>query len=327
MMSNITCILKPCLVYCAAKLDIADHLREKSLTVNELASVTNTDNISLYRLLRALSMLGIVIEKEEQLFSLTPLGETLRSDVKGSVRSAALSTIGDLWPVWGQMLHTVRTGETAFDSVFGVPFWEYCKQHTIEAQNLISTNMEFTELVAKQLASSYDFTKYKRIIDIGGGNGSLLVAILEEAPNAQGIVFEEGYVLQKAKELIEKSSVKGRCKTVSGNFLKSIPANGDCYILKNILLNWKDEDAILILKNVRSQMNKGSVLLIIQSLVPEGNQPHPGKIHDVIMMSLYRGKERTRKQTEFLLQSAGLKITNVVKTEDPISDIIEVQIV
>jgi len=325
MLQMITGFWTSCCIYTAAKLNIADCLAEKPKTAAQLAAETQTHAPSLYRMLRALSSVGVFSENEKSEFELTPLGNTLRSDVPGSMKAMAISQLGDHYAAWGNLLHSIKTGEIAFDNLHHMPVWKYYEMHPEDGVNFTKAMSGLTQGAIMSILPAYDFSSFATIVDIGGGNGALLHGILSQATNAQGIIFDEAYIKDEALQNIEKNNLQQRCTFEAGSFFVEVPAGASAYLLKLVLHDWDDEKAEKILANVYKAMPPEGKLLIIESVIPDGNTPHPGKFIDVNMLAMTGGKERTEKEWKNLIEKAGLKIVNVIATHSPTVSIIETE--
>lgn len=324
MMQMITGFWTSCCIYNAAKLDIADLLAVKPQTAEQLAEATHSDAPSLYRVVRALASAGIFNENEKGEFSNTPLGDTLQSNVPGSMKAMAITQLGDHYDAWGNLLYSIKTGNTAFDKVEGMSVWKYYETHPEEGINFMKAMTGLTGAAIMNVLPVYDFSAFKTIIDIGGGNGALLMAILNEAKDAKGIVFDEEYVVNEIQKQIAAKGFAERCSTEAGSFFDFIPKDADAYLMKMILHDWNDESSIKILNNCSAAMKPGSKLLVIEAVIPEGNIPHPGKFLDINMMAMTGGKERTEKEFAALFAKAGLKLSRVIPTHSPMFSVIEV---
>jgi hypothetical protein len=303
-------------VYAAAKLGIADLLADGPRTASSLAAETGMDERSLYRLLRSLASVGAFKESEGRTFANTPMTETMRSDAPRSTRDMAI-WIGapDHWKVYGDLLYSVRTGKPAWDHVHGEPVFPY----------LFNTNKELGEIFNRAMTSyshqsigpllaSYDFSRAATIADIAGGYGHLLAAVLAANPNAKGILFDLPAVLEGAPEMLKSYGVSDRVDLVAGDFTVEIPVVADIYILKHIIHDWYDETNQAILRNIRSSMPDDGKVLIIEAVVPEGNDPHFSKIIDLEMLMSPGGVERTPTEFEELLSDSGFRITRIIPT-------------
>lgn len=324
MVQMITGFWTSCCIYNAAKLNIADLLADKPQTAEQLASATNTHAPSLYRVLRALSSVGVFRENSQHQFEITPLGQTLRSDVPGSMKAMAIAQLGDHFPAWGNLMHSIKTGEIAFDNIQGMPVWKYYETHPEDGANFAKAMSGMTEGAIMNILPAYDFTGYKTIVDVGGGNGALLCGVLSVASSdSNGVVYDEAYLQQQANDKIKQKGMAGRCSFIGGSFFDSVPKDGDLYLMKMVLHDWNDELTEKILRNMFAAMKKGSRLLIIESVIPEGNDHHPGKFMDINMMAMTGGRERTEKEWNRFIKGAGLTPGKIIHTPSPMFSIIE----
>jgi len=305
-------------VYIAAKLGIADLLKSGPKTVEELAQATETDASSLYRIMRALTSVGVFKNGTDRVFALTPMSEVLVTDAPGSVRWFLISELGqEHYPAWGNLMHSVKTGEIAFDGFFGMDIWKYFAQNPEDAGVFNDSMSGMTAAANEAILSLYDFSKFKTVVDIGGGHGGLITTILKANPEAKGILFDSPQVVGGAKPKLEQAGVADRCEVVPGDFFAAVPAGGDAYVMKWIIHDWEDEKAITILKNVRAQIQPEGRLIIVDCIVPEGDEPHFAKTFDLNMMVMTGGKERTAAEFEKLVSAAGFKLLQVIPTELP----------
>lgn len=323
MMHKITGFWTACCIYNAAKLNIADLLAVKPQTAEQLAETTGTHAPSTYRLLRALASEGIFSENENGEFSNTPLGGTLQDNVPGSMKAMALTQLGDHFGAWGNLEYSLRTGGIAFDEVEGMSVWDYYKANPEEGILFMKAMTGLTGAVVMNVLPAYDFNQFKSIVDIGGGNGMLMMAVLNVAPDAKGIVFDEEYVVNETQKIIDGKDISNRCTVEAGSFFDSVPQNVDAYLMKMILHDWDDEKSIQILKNCAKAMKAESKLLILESVLPGRDIPHPGKFLDINMLAMTGGRERTQEEFASILEQAGLKLTQVINTKSPMFSIIE----
>ncbi len=307
-------------LYIVAKLGLADHLRDKHKTADELAAATGTHAPSLYRVLRALSSVGVFVEDDKRGFALTPLSETLRTDVPGSLRAFTTVELGEEhYPAWGELLHSVKTGEIAFDHAFGMPVWKFFEQNPENAKTFNDAMTGLTLAVNDAVLSSYDFSSISKIIDVGGGHGSLIASILKANPQMKGVLFDAPSVAEGAQSRIEVEGVADRCEVVAGDFFQSVPGGGDAYILKWIIHDWDDERSITILRNCHRAMTENGKLLLVEAVVPRGSEPHFSKFIDLNMLVMTGGRERTENEYRMLLEASGFKLTRIIPTESPMS--------
>ena len=324
MMQMITGFWTSCCVYAAAKLDLADHLKTGPKTANQLAETTHCDAASLYRVLRALSAAGVFTENNKQEFETTALGATLQSDSPGSMKAMAIAQLGDHFNAWGNLTYSIKTGNISFDNIEGMSIWKYYETHPDEGINFMKAMSGVTNAVVMNVLPFYDFSNFKTIVDVGGGNGALLTAVLNAAPAAKGIVFDEEYVVEETRKALLAKSLESRCTVQGGSFFEGIPGGADAYLMKMILHDWNDEQSLQILKNCSKAMNPDSKLLVIEAVIPKGNDPHPGKFMDINMLAMTGGRERTEEEFSELFAKAGLKLSKIISTHSPMFSIIEV---
>jgi len=307
-------------VYVAAKLGIADLLKDGPRNINDLAKATDTHPQSLYRILRALCSAEIFEEKPDCYFSLTPIANYLLSDIPDSMRSAAIM-YGESWhwQPWGHLLESVKTGKSAFECVYDMNLFEYMQQNP-EANRVFNAAMtSLSSLVEPTLIESYDFSSVHTLVDIGGGSGTLMLPLLRANLNMQGILFDLPHVITDFKDALESSGLGDRCTLASGDFFESVPTGGSLYIMKHILHDWDDERCIAILKNCHQAMTSPSRLLIIERIVSTGNQPDPAKLNDLEMMAVTpNGKERTELKFQALFHASGFTLVKIYPTDSPL---------
>jgi hypothetical protein len=307
-------------VYVFAKLGIPDLLKSGPKTVQELASATKTHAPSLYRVLRALASIGFVNPLPDGRFAQTPLSEILVTDAPGSLRWFTVSELGqEHYPAWGNLVRSVQTGEIAFDNFFGVDIWKYFEQNPEDAAVFNNSMSGVTAATNEEILSLYDFSSFGTVVDIGGGHGGLITSILKVNPKLKGVLFDAPQVIEGARPRLAAAGVAERCQTVAGDFFKSVPAGGDAYVTKWIIHDWDDERAIIILKHIRNEVSQNGRVIIVDSVVPENNEPDFSKFFDLNMMVMTGGKERTEKEFAQLLAAAGFKLRRVIPTKVPTS--------
>jgi cyclopropane fatty-acyl-phospholipid synthase-like methyltransferase len=302
------------------KLGIADLLKEGPKNSEELAQTTNTHAPSLFRVLRALAAEGVFYEDKNGRFSATLLAATLQTGVPGSLRAFLLEQLDDEhYGAWGDLMHSVKTGETAFDNHFSMDLWQYRALHPEDAKTFDEAMANMTDVAVGPILRAYNFSPFRTVVDIGGGDGSLLAAILGKYPEVKGVLFDMPRVTPKAERRIEAAGLAKRCKIVSGDFFESVPASGDAYILKAVIHDWDDERAATILRNCLRAMTEHGRLLLIEAVIPPGNGPFFHKFMDLNMMVMTGGRERTGDEYQALLKSAGCKLTRIVPTSSELS--------
>lgn len=314
------------IIHTAAELGIADHLDENPRDAVSLASATGTHAPSLARLLRALAAIGVVGETEDHRYNLTPLGATLRSDRPDSMRGWARLILSEIdeYP-WRALPEAVRTGEYAFQRAFGTDAWTYRATHP-EASKLFDEAMQsLTRSANAAVATHYPFENFHWIIDVGGGNGALLIAILERHPTLRGTVFELPNVVGHALERIAQAGLTDRCEAVEGDAVTSVMPGADAYILKGVIHGRDDAEAVSIYRNCRAAMPGHGKLLLMERILPERIDPDDARgqaniLVDINMMLMSPGgRERTESEHRQLLAQAGLKIGRIIRTPNPLA--------
>ena len=307
-------------VYVAAKLNLADYLADGPKKADALAGPTGTHARSLYRIMRTLSSLGIFAEDAEHRFSLTPLGESLKRGAPGSAH-ATIVTLGSEW-VWQgfeQLLYSVQTGKSACEKVLGEPAFDWLAKHPEEASLFSETMIGFHGMEPPAVAAAYDFSEIGTLVDVGGASGNLITTILAAHSRPRGILFDLPHVVKDAPALIKSRGLDNRIAIESGSFFDAVPTGGDAYTLSHIIHDWSEGQCLTILGNCRKAMNPDGRVLIIEMVLPEGNEPHPGKMLDLMMLVGPAGEERTAPEYRELLGKAGLRLTRVVPTQSPVS--------
>ncbi len=308
-------------VFCAATLGIADILSSGAKSAEDLAADTQSHPNALYRLLRALASVGVFAETPDGQFVNTPVSETLRIDSAVSQRDMVLMICEpEHGRVINDMLYSVHTGEPAWEHIHGVPVFEYFYEMNKPAGELFNRAMtSFSRMTIFAILAAYDFSGAGRVADIAGGVGHLLGAVLQKHTAGRGILFEIPPVLEGAPAMLDSYGVSDRVELVAGDFVESIPIEADIYMLKHIIHDWYDDKCEKILRNIRENMPPNARVLIIDAVIPPGNDPHPGKILDLEMLITPGGVERTEAQFNALLTNSGLRMTRIIPTRSPVS--------
>lgn len=306
-------------IYVAAKLGIADMLQDGPRSSAELAKSAAMSPRQLHRLLRFLASVGIFAADEEGRFALTPLASGLQSDVPGSLRALAIMYGEEIYQAWGDLLHSIQTGETAFNHVFKSGHFHYLTQHPTAAAVFNQAMTGFSTQESTAILKAYDFAHFDKVVDVGGGQGSFIAAILNANPRLIGVLFELPQVITGAEGHIAASGIANRCQVIGGDFFQTLPGGGDVYILKNILLNWEDEQCVTILQNCRRAMTKQGKLLVIEAVIPPGNVPSFSKLLDLHMLVVTGGHGRTEAEFRAIFAAAGFELTNIIPTQSPAS--------
>jgi hypothetical protein len=304
-----------------AELKIADQLKDGPRSSDELAKVSGAHAPSLYRLLRALSMLGVFEEHEGHRFSLTPVGELLRSDLPASMRGMVLFQATP-WhaQAWFELSHSVRTGESAFPKAHGEQVFDWFPKQPEAARVFNDAMTAFSSSVSQAVVAAYDFSRFKTIADIGGGHGALLCAVLAQTPGSTGVVFDLPQVVAGAPATIEKAGLASRCQTVGGDFFAEVPKGCDAYLLKSIIHDWSDEKAAKILRNCAAGLNPNGRVILVEAPVPPPGTPSFAKLIDLEMLVMTDGgRERTEAEYRALFAEAGLKLEKILPTPRPLA--------
>jgi hypothetical protein len=301
-------------IYKVTELGIPDLLAAGPRRCDELASETNTHAPTLFRILRFLSGAGLFNELGPKEFELTRLGSTLRTDLPGSVHPVVRFLLSEFqWTPWGRLIHSVRTGETAFDHVHGMGSFDYFRKNP-EASAVFNSAM--TSLSAKSgagIAERYDFSGFRSVVDVGGGQGFLLATILRANPTMRGVLFDLPEVVADAGQLLENFAVRNRCEVVGGSFFEPLPKGADAYILRQIIHDWDDERALAILRNCRAaQTRTGKVLVVERQIVPNHREAMRVLHIDLEMLVNVGGIERTDEEYRSLFERAGFRLKTIV---------------
>jgi hypothetical protein len=303
-------------LYVVTQLGIADLLKDGPKSAEELAAATRNNPDALFRMMRVLAVLEVFAEVEPRSFALTPLSETLRSDAPGSVRAQVLSLVGDLhWMAYKDLGYSVQTGQPAFDHVFGQNAWEYLSEHPEESLLVQQQFAAFTSAASPAIAAAYDFSAFRTIMDVGGGNGTLLAAILKKHLGPRGILFDLPYAIEHARAAGLLPA--GRSQLEAGDMFESIPAGADAYVFKNIIHDWPDDQASTILRVCRRAMSGANKLLLVEALITPGGSPY-AKLADLEMLVMHGSRERTEEEFRQLLASTGFRLDRIVPTKSPV---------
>lgn len=304
-------------IHAAAELGIADLLSSGPMSIDELAEKCCAHTPSLYRMMRALASVGIFRETEQRQFELTPMAELLRSNAMRPIARMFNAEWND--EAWMHFLDGVRTGETPFLAAHGQPLFEWLEEHPDEAKVLMEANAVKAVTSHRAIVDAYDFSGIRTLVDVGGGNGSLMVEILSVFPEMRGIVADVSAMIGKASELIQSRGLTDRCTAVECNFFESVPGGGDAYLLSNILHDWDDGQCRRILKACSDAQTQDDKLLVVESVVPPGNEPSVAKLLDLEMFVITGGMERTEAEYRSLLESSGYELYKVIPTKESIS--------
>jgi hypothetical protein len=308
-------------MYAFAELGIADLLRDAPQSAADLAPRTGAAAEPLHRLMRTMAGLGFLVADANHRFSLTPLGAALQSDAPFHSRSMVRFIAGPVgWRVLSEFLHSVKTGEAGTERALGMSAFDYLATAPEDATMFNEMMIAFHGSEPPAVAAAYDFSGIGTLIDIGGGTGNLLTTILQANPQLRGMLYDLPHVAAQARDLIASRGLTERCAVKEGSFFDALPEGGDAYMLSHIIHDWDEASCIKILTNIRNAMKPASRLLLVEMVIPPGNDFHPGKLSDMIMLAFTPGgSERTADEYAALFAKAGLKLTRVVPTASPVS--------
>ncbi len=300
-------------LFATAYFGLADIVKDGPRSVEEIAAASQTNPGALGRMLRALSSIGVFAMEADGRYRSTPLSATLESDVPGTLRYTVMSELGlSHYQAWEFFPHSIATGEMAFVKRFGKEIWEYYHEHPEHAAPFNRSMTAFSEAVIASVIAAFDFTRFRKIVDVGGGQGALLAAILSASPNARGVLFDAPEVLAGASCI---APVAERCELAPGNFFEAVAEGGDAYVMKWILHDWKDEQCRTILANCHRAMQPGGSVIAIDFVLPPGNEPSFGKWMDLNMLVMTGGRERSAQDFRRVFESAGFRLTGITPTE------------
>jgi len=300
------------LLHVAGKLGIADLLAQGPRTSGELAQLAGADPLSMHRFLRGLVLLGICTEGQDGRFTVTGLGSFLQDAKPRSLRAKAILN-GDSYRVWGNLLHSVLTGDIASANTFGTDVWARRAQEP-ELDEAFNKAFEESGIrISREILSAYDFSSIRVVADIGGGYGYLLGPILRNSPSLSGILFDQPHVIAHAAPYLKKAGISERCRTVGGDFFVHIPDGADLYMLKSVIHDWSDERSVSILRNCRQALKSEGKLLLIERLMPARAKEDPPVVFlDIRMLISTGGRERNAREFRALFEAAGLKLTRII---------------
>jgi len=303
-------------VFAVAELGVADLLASGPQSTADLARKLRVDEASLYRILRLLASQGVFTETAARMFTNTDLSNFLRSDVSGSLRSMGRFRGTDfVYLSFGEILHSIRTGEPGRAKVLGMDGWEYLERNPGTARIFDDAMTDISAIAAPTIATAYDFSKWESLMDVGGGNGVLLAAILRAHRSLRGVLADQQHVLKRARERgFLSAPLETRSSMQPCDLFRDIPKGCRAYLMKSVIHDWNDEDARRILRQCRRAVPKNGALLVVEFNLPEDNSPSRSKFVDVTMMVLTGGRERTIPEYSSLLHSAGFRLNDVVKT-------------
>ncbi len=308
-------------LYAAAKLGLADRLAGGPRSAAELAKETGTLASALHRLMRLLAGLGILkTQPDGQRFALTTLGEAMKSDAPGAAHATLLALAGPVfWKAFGEYMHSLETGKTAFEKAYGMPVFDYLAEHPEDAANFTQAMIGVHGDEPPAIVAAYDFSGFGTIVDVGGASGNMLVAILGRYPGPRGVLFDLPHVVRDAPEFFRARGLGDRARAEGGSFFDFVPAGGDAYVASHVIHDWSEEQCLTILGNCYKAMKPGAKLLIVEMVVPAGDEMHPSKMLDMTMLVMPGGQERSEAEYADLLDKAGFRLTRVVPTQSAAS--------
>jgi hypothetical protein len=303
------------IIHVAARLGIADQLADGAKTSAQLAAATATHASSMYRLLRALACLGVVTEIERDRFELAPAGAQLRIDAPDSVRALVMLFCGDeVWRSWGELEYSVRTGRPAWERVTGMSSFEFFAQHPDQSATFNAAMADHTRSVAPAIIGSYDFSQFATLVDVGGGDGTLIAAVLSAVGGMQGVLYDLPAGVEAAAKTLAAAGVTDRCRVVTGDFFASVPDGADAYLLKSVIHDWDDERAAAILRSCRRAMPAGGKVLVVEPVLPpnvESPESTGTVMSDINMLVNTGGRERTEDEFRDLYASADFELRGI----------------
>jgi DNA-binding transcriptional ArsR family regulator len=307
-------------VTAAADLRIADALANGPLSVGELSDAVDADPDTVSRLLRALIGRGVFRQLRDGRYALNPLADTLRSDSEVSMRGVArFLGAPQHREHWSNLTTAIRTRRAVVSDMRGKPIFEYLAEDK-EYDEIFNVAMtSASELAIPSVIASYDFSRYSTIVDVAGGHGRLLAAILNATPKARGILFDQPHVVAGATPLLKQHRVADRVRVAEGSFFEAIAEGGDAYVLKHIVHDWPDDQAVQILRNVRKAAGIGKHVLLVEMVLPDHDREFLGNLLDLEVLVEFDSRERTAAGYAELLDRAGFRMTRVVETASPYS--------
>lgn len=302
------------LLVAACRLKLPDLVGEGPRSVEELASATGTHAPSLRRALRGLVSWGLFSEEADGRYSATEVSDLFRSDRPG-LRNMAVMLSNEGYRVWGELVDALQTGQPMFERLYGMSRWEKMATDPHDAAEFNAAMVETSSRVGREFVEAYDLGHAHVAVDVAGGNGALLAAVLRAHPSMTGILFDLPAGLAGAAAVMESAGLSGRVSLVEGSFFESVPAGADLYLLKSIIHDWDDERAVAILKTCRAAMNGTARLVLVERVIPEGipdDDDLGALMSDLHMMVVLGGRERTTAEYSELLAAAGLRLTRSI---------------
>ncbi len=312
----------------ASGLGIPDLIAGGTDTVDALAERTSTDPAALYRFLRFLGSLGLLERSETGKYTLTDMGECLRDGAPNSMRALAILAGAEHYRIWNHLADSVRTGKPSLELALGAPLFDYLEQHPDAGTRFDNAMADLARNVHQPAVAGFDFSSVKNVVDVGGGTGTLLAHLLDKHPHLHGILFDQAHVVARAEPALTEAVAAGRAEIVPGSFFADpVPGDGDLYTMSLVLHDFNDEDSIRILEAVRRVIPDHATLMVLDQVVPEGNQPHIAKLVDVNMLVISGGRERTEREFAELLARTGFKLERVLPSRSTLNAIVATPVV
>jgi hypothetical protein len=304
----------------AASLGIPDQLAHGPKTADDVAKALGASPSAVYRLMRGIASVGVLSAEAGEKFSLTPIGELLRSDVPGSMRSLMIAEMAPgHWLPWGNLEEAVRSGKPAVPKTLGMDIWDYYKKNHDEGFHFAEAMSGMSAMAMQAVLASYSFAGVKKVVDVGGSHGAFVAAVLQREKTARGVLFDRPEVVEGAGATLEAAGVSHRVERVAGSFFEGVPSGGDVYLVKHILHDWSDDECVKILANVQRAMAPGARVVVVEMLITDKGPPSPAPLLDLNMLVMLTGKERTADEFGALFGQAGLKLSNVTPTHSPVA--------
>ncbi len=304
----------------AARLGVSDQLADGPRKSSEVAKAVGADPQALFRLMRMLASIGVFTMDQQERFALTPLGDTLRSTVPGSVRDFAVAeTTPGHWLPWGRMYEAIKTGEPMCKPALGMELFDWYSKNPEEGEYFNGAMGDLSAAVSGEVIRIYDFAKFQKVVDIGGAHGVLLAAILKANPKMRGVLFDLPHVTATAGKSLATKGIGQRCEVVTGDFFESVTPGADIHVLKQIIHDWSDTECTTILRNCHRALKPNGKLLLVEMVIPPDNSPGLAQAMDLNMLVLCPGRERTESEYRDLLAAAGFKMERVMPTQTPFS--------
>jgi len=303
-----------------SRLGVADQIAQEPKALSDLAKATGVNEDALYRLMRALSSVGVFHEAAGRRFGHTPGSELLRQDHPASIRPMTVWMSDPFhFRCYADLINSIQTGKPSAEKTLGQPVFEYFRDNADESEVFNAAMVSFTNFSIPAILEAYDFSGIQKLVDVGGGHGSVVGSILQKHPTLRGVLYDLDHVVAGAKGLLGSLGVADRCEVVEGNFFESVPAGGDAYIMKHIIHDWDDDKCRVILGHIRKVLPGNGKVLLLESIVPGLNEPSMSKWIDLEMMIFPGGRERTEEEFQKLFASAGFKLSRVTPTKSPLS--------